>query len=135
MTRRCKKFQVETLSMEGGVEAVDGLLVGFDVLMATGQMIQLQGLRHDGIGRSNTTLRAKVLTVPQHFAEKWGLEEAQLTKPDAVNPNNHLYTRTSRPLQLVIGMDLVHLAPALVDSYQDEHGFVQLSLLNRPVNS
>ena len=94
--------------------------------MATGQLIQIQGLRHDGIGRSDTTLCAKVLTVPRHFAENWGSEEAQLTTPDAANPNNHLYTRTSRPLQLVIGMDLAHLAPALIDSYRDEHGFVQL---------
>ena len=64
--------------------------------------------------------------MPWEFAEKWQLEEAQLTTPHVANPSSHLYTRTPRSLQLVIGIDLAHLAPALLDTYRDQHGFVQL---------
>ena len=64
--------------------------------------------------------------MPREFAERWQLEDAQLTAPHVADPISHLYTRTPRPLQLVIGMDLAHLAPALLDTYRDQHGFVQL---------
>ena len=44
VTRKRKRFQLKTLSMEGGAEAVDRVLVGFDILMASGQLIQIQAL-------------------------------------------------------------------------------------------
>ena len=56
--------------MEGGAKHVEGLMVGFDILMSNGDLKQIQLLRHDGIAWSNTQLRGKVLTVPRHFAEK-----------------------------------------------------------------
>ena len=43
-----------------------------------------------------------------------------------MDPNTHLYTRTPRQLQVVIGMDLAHLGPHVISSYRDEHGFVQV---------
>ena len=61
--RKRKHFQLKTLSMQGEVEEVDGLLVGFNVLMASGEVVQLQALKHHGLGRSGTMLRAKVLSV------------------------------------------------------------------------
>ena len=64
VTRKAKNFTLETLSMEGTQEAVQGLQVGFDILMANGDLNQIQLLRHDGLGKSDTQLRGKVLTVP-----------------------------------------------------------------------
>ena len=68
VTQRKKHFQLETLSMQGEVEDVDGLLVGFDVFLASGEVMQIQALKHHGLGRSGTMLRAKVLSVPAEFA-------------------------------------------------------------------
>ena len=85
--------------MEGGAKHVEGLMVGFDILMSNGDLKQIQLLRHDGIARSNTQLRGKVITVPRHFAEKWSLEHAQLTTPHVGCPNTHLYTRTQDPFK------------------------------------
>ena len=80
--------------MEGLQETVQGLLVGFDILMANGDLNQIQLLRHDGLGKFNTPLQGKVLTVPRGYAELWGLEEAELTTPHVGDSNTHLYTRT-----------------------------------------
>ena len=91
--------------MEGAQESVKGLLVGFDILMANGDLNHIQLLRHSGLGKADTQLRGKVLTVPRGYAEHWGLEEAELTTPHVGDPNTHLYTRTPRQLQVVIGMD------------------------------
>ena len=126
VSRKRKQFQLETLSMQGEVKAVDGLLVGFNVVMASGQVLQLQALKHHGLGKSGTLLRAKVLTVPSAFAAHWKLEQQSVTKPDASNVHNHIYTRQSEKLQLVVGMDLAHLFPTLLDRYRDPHGIVQI---------
>ena len=64
--------------------------------------------------------------MPRAFAESWQLEEAELTTPHLGHPDTHLYTRTPRQLQIVIGQDLAHLGPFLLTSYRDQHGFVQV---------
>ena len=45
---------------------------------------------------------------------------------DPTNPHNSMYTRQPHRLMLVVGVDLIHLFPQLLDSYHDEHGVVQL---------
>ena len=57
------------------VEAVDGFLVGFNLLMASRKVQQLQALKHHGHGKSDTMLRAKVLTAPAYFFDYWNLEQ------------------------------------------------------------
>ena len=126
VTRKAKNFTLETLSMGGEQESVKGTLIGFDCLMSDGSLKQIQLLRHSGLTKANTQLRGKVLTVPRHFAEQWQLEEAELTTPHTLDHNTHLYTRTPRQLSIVIGQDLAHLAPTLLTSYKDQHGFVQI---------
>ena len=128
VTRRKKQFQLETLSMGGEVEAVDGLLVGFDVLMASGEVLQLQALKHHGLGKSGTMLRAKVLSVPAEFAAYWNLEQQLGAPPDPTNVNNSIYTRQAQKLMLVIGIDLMHHFPLPIASYRDNHGIVQLTI-------
>ena len=59
VTRSRKQLQMEILSMQKEVEAVDGLLVGFDLLTASGEVQQLQALKHHGLGKSDTMLSAK----------------------------------------------------------------------------
>ena len=71
-------------------------------------------------------LRAKVLSVPTAFATHWGLEQQGMTQVDPTNPHNSMYTRQPHRLMLVVGVDLIHLFPQLLDSYHDEHGVVQL---------
>ena len=57
VSRISKRFQLEALSTQAnGPEKVDGLLVGFDEVM----ILRIQALKHEGIGRSDTELQAKV---------------------------------------------------------------------------
>ena len=112
--------------MQGEVEGVDGLLVGFDVFLASGEVMQIQALKHHGLGRSGTMLRAKVLSVPAEFAAYWNLELQLGTHTDPTNPNNCIYTRQAQRLMLVIGLDLLHYFPTPVANYRDHHGIVQL---------
>ena len=67
-SRRKKTFHLETLSMQGQVEEVDGLIVTFEAIMADGQVRNIKALKHHGLGRAGHKLRAKVLSVPIAFA-------------------------------------------------------------------
>ena len=72
-SRRRKVFQLETLSMQGQVKEVDGLVVTFEAIMADGQVKRIEALKHHGLGKSGHMLRAKVLSVPAAFANHRGL--------------------------------------------------------------
>ena len=50
ISRRKKTFHLETLSMQGQVEEVDGLIVTFEAIMADGQVRKIEALKHHGIG-------------------------------------------------------------------------------------
>ena len=63
ISRRKKTFQLETLSMHGQVEEVDGLIVTFEAIMADGQVRKIEALKHHGLGRAGHMLRAMVLSV------------------------------------------------------------------------
>ena len=43
-------------------QEVNGWLIGFDVEMASGLVMRLNTLQHDGLGKKYTGLKAKVLT-------------------------------------------------------------------------
>ena len=75
------------------MEAVDGLLVRFNALMASGEVLQHQALKHHGLGRAGTMLRAKVLSVPAEFAAYWNLEQQLGAHQDPTNVNNSIYTK------------------------------------------
>ena len=113
---RKKTFHLETLSMQGQVEEVDGLIVTFEAVMADGQVRKIEALKHHGLGRAGHKLRAKVLSVPTAFANHWGLEQQGLTQVDPTNPHNSMYTRQPHRLMLVVGVDLIDLFPQLLDS-------------------
>ena len=125
-SRKRKRFQLETLSMEGKVEEVDGLMVSFDAIMADGQVTNLEALMHNGLAKSGTMLWSKVLSVPVAFANHWNLEQLEVFKPDPSDSSSALYTRQPQQMLLVIGLDLYHLFPPMVDAYRDKHGMVSL---------
>ena len=110
-SQRRKRFQLETLSMEGNVEEVDGLMVSFEAIMADGQVKNLEALMHNGLGKSGTMLRSKVLSVPIAFANHWNLEKLEVVKPDPSDSNSALYTRQPQRTLLVIGLDLYNFFP------------------------
>ena len=56
-SRRRKFFHLETLSMQGQVEEVDGLLVSFEAVMAEGQVKKIEALKHHGLGKSGTIIK------------------------------------------------------------------------------
>ena len=125
-SRRRKRFHLETLSMEGKVEEVDGLMVTFEAIMADGQVKKIEALMHNGLGKSGTMLRSKVLSVPIEFANHWNLEKLEVTKTDPSDPSSALYTRQPQRMLLVVGLDLYHYFPPMLDSYKDKHGLVSL---------
>ena len=127
ISRRKKSFQLETLLMQGQVEAVNGLIVTFEAIMADGQVRKIEALKHHGLGQAGHMLRAKVLSVPTAFATHWGLEQQGGTQVDPTNPENAMYTRQPHRLMLVVGVDLIHLFPQLLYSYHNQHGVVQFT--------
>ena len=112
--------------MEGKVKEVDGLLVTLEAIMADGQVKNLEALLHNGLGKSGTMLRSKVLSVPIEFANHWNLKKLEVVKPDSSDPSSALYTRQPQRMLLVIGLDLYHHLPPMLDTYKDEHGLVSI---------
>ena len=94
-SRRRKRFQLETLSMSGKTEEVDGLLVTFEAIMAKGQVVNLEALLHHGLGKSGTMLRSKVLSVPVEFANHWNLKNLEVVKTDPMTQQRSLHQATT----------------------------------------
>ena len=94
-SRRRKRFQLETLSMSGKTEEVDGLLVSFEAIMANGQVVKLEALLHHGLGKSSTMLRSKVLSVPVEFANHWNLKNLEVVKTDPMTQQRSLHQATT----------------------------------------
>ena len=54
--------------MQGQVEEVNSLLVSFEAVMVDGQVKKIEALKHHGLSKLATMLRAKVPSVPVEFA-------------------------------------------------------------------
>ena len=127
MTRQKKRFVLETLSTtRDSPEEVNGLLIGFDVEMASGLVMRVNALKHDGLGKRDTDLKAKVLTCPKWYADQWSLEHHQVTRPYPKDGAHHIYSRPPTRLDMVIGLDMIHMFPTLANSYVDHHGMMQV---------
>lgn len=60
VTRQKKQFVLETLSTtRDSPEEMNGLLIGFDVEMASGLVMRVNALKHDGLGNQTRTLRPR----------------------------------------------------------------------------
>ena len=50
-------------------------------MMASEQKIRINALKHEGLSKNDMELKAKVLSVPVWFADKWQLEKHNVTNP------------------------------------------------------
>ena len=74
-------FKLETLSCKAKKpEIVKGIEASFEVEIPGGSTVQLNLLQHEGLKTRNIPIKAKLLTCPQNFADKHGLEKYGLTE-------------------------------------------------------
>jgi hypothetical protein len=126
-----RAFKLETLAMAPAkTETHQGLQSSFVLEMPEGGALQIDLLRHDGLQKRSFRLKPKLLTVPAPFARLHKLEKQGLvsTHENCQFENDKSIIIAGGPLGIILGQDLVHLAPALVDTVSDEHGRVDLWL-------
>ena len=127
-----RNFRIETLAMSGARPQVHrGLQSSFIVEMAQGGgKLQIDLLRHDGLERRRMKLRPKLLTVGNDFAIKHNLINSGLVsnQDDCRFPDDKALIIAGGALMVIMGMDLYHLQPTLVDSFSDQHGRIDLWL-------
>ena len=123
-----RSFKIETLSLEGSKPSVhQGVMSSFIVEMAQGQRLQVDLLKHTGLKNRSMKLRPKLLTVSQGFAMKHQLQKHGLVHPDICQlEDDDAILINGGKLMAIIGQDLYHLQPTIVDSYIDTHGRVDL---------
>ena len=66
-------------------------------------------------------LKSKILTCSKEFANKYNLERAE----PCTNGQRCLMKPPAK-LSLILGMDLHHVQPKLVEQFNDKHGFMGL---------
>ena len=122
-----RSFKIETLAMEGSKPSVhQGVMSSFIVEMANGQRLQVDLLKHTGLQTRAMKLRPKLLTVGNQFARKHQLKKHGLTSDICQLEDDKAILINGGKLQGIIGQDLCHLQPTIVDSYTDTHGRVDL---------
>ena len=127
VTKRPITFRLETLSTTAATkEKVSGLEAGFTVLRSSGETLRINLIRHDGLGRRDVQLKSKLLTCPRQFAAKHNLKKEGLTESCTEAEHEEQYTRPAAKLSIVLGLDLGHVAPKLIDTYSDEHGYMSI---------
>ena len=101
-----------------------GIEASFEVEIPGGSTVQLNLLQHEGIKSRNLNMKAKLLTCPQNFADKHGLDKHGLT--EACPEGQHRCMQPSAPLSIILGGDLGHIFPKIVESYEDTYGYLAL---------
>ena len=79
-------------------------------------MVSLRLLQHSGLELRAHQLKRKILTCSRKFASKYNLE----TEPCANKQS--CIKKSPAKLSLILGQDLHHVAPQLVERFCDEHG-------------
>jgi hypothetical protein len=127
ITTRKQAFRLETLSTTAASkEKVEGLECGFNIEVGSGENLRINLLKHDGLGARDVHLRPKVITCAGWFAEKHKLNQAGLTSHCLEEGHEEQHVRSSAKLSIVLGLDLMHIAPKLVDTFTDQHGFMSV---------
>lgn len=49
-----------------------------------------------------------------------------MTRPYPKDGAHHIYSRPPNRLDMVIGLDMIHMFPTLANSYVDHHGMMQV---------
>lgn len=131
ISSRERNFKLETLAMGGPAASVHQGQESSFVIEAGGeggQVLQVDLLRHEGLLRRKMKIRSKLLTVGRDFALKHRLQAHGLIPAETgdVLEGNRVAIIPGAPLTVILGQDLFHLQPVVVDSYVDEHGRVDL---------
>ena len=107
-------------------ETIHGLDAGFVIIVASGERMKINLLCHKGLGRRDITLRPKLLTGSKEFAMKNKLLHQGLTDTCAEDRSKHQFIRPTAKLSIVLSLDLGHLSPKLIDTYQDFYGYLSI---------
>ena len=116
--KRDVSFKLETLSASAvKAETVHGLEAAFQVQVPGGECVTLRMLQHSGLELRAHKLKSKILTCSKEFASKYNLDEAE---PCAYGQS--CLKKPPAKLSLILGQDLHHVAPRLVEQFIDKHG-------------
>ena len=115
--QRKVRFKLETLSASATqAETVNGLEASFQVQVPGGDLVSLRLLQHSGLQLRAHQLKRKFLTCSKKFANKYNLDaEPCANKQSCIK-------KSPAKLSLILGQDLHHVAPQLVEQFRDEHG-------------
>ena len=120
--QRDVSFKLETLSASATqAETVHGLEAAFQVQVPEGETVTLRLLQHAGLELRGHKLKSKILTCSTKFASKYNLERAE----PCFNGQSCL-KKTPAKLSLILGQDLHHVAPQLVEKFSDKYGSMSI---------
>ena len=115
-------FKLETLYASATkAETVHGLEAAFQVQVPGGETVTLRLLQHSGLELRAHKLKSKLLTCSEKFASKYNLERAE-----PCSNGQSCLKKTPAKLSLILGMDLHHVAPKLVEQFSDKYGFMSV---------
>ena len=86
-----------------------------------GEMVTLRLLQHIGLALRDIKLKRKLLTSSENFANKYGLKRTGLSEP--CSNGQPCLMRPQAKLSIILGIDLHHVQPKLVEKFVDKHGF------------
>ena len=69
-------------------------------------------------------LKPKLMTCSKQFVDKYQLQYKGLTEPCPGGQHKHL--KPQAQLSIILGVDVMHIAPKLVKSFEDKHGYLAL---------
>ena len=84
--------------------------------------MNLSLLQHTGLELWQMKLKPKLLTCSQNFAQKYDLKNTGLSE----HSGQHCLLRPQAKLSIILGMDIFHVRPKLVEEFRDDHGFLAL---------
>ena len=120
VNQRNQSFKIETLSPSASKpEVVYGLEAAFQVVVLGGEIVTLRLLQHTRLELRALKLKSKILTCSKEIANISDLEGAE----PCANEQRCLMKPPAK-WSLILGMDVHHVQPKLVDKFSDKHGFL-----------
>ena len=101
-----------------------GIEATYQVAIPDGKVIQLILLQHIWLETRNMKLKPKLLTCAAAFAQKHDLGRKGLTEACPRSQDCHM--RPQARLSVILGMDVMHVTPQLIEEFRDRHGFLAL---------
>ena len=125
MSQKDQSFKIETLSPSASKpEVLNGVEAAFQVAVPGGEMVTLRLLQHTRLEMRQMKLKSNLLTCSENFANKYGLKRAGLSEP--CSNGQHCLMRHHAKLSIILGMDVHHVQPKLVEEFKDQHGSLGL---------